>query len=64
MSQISIGSIVKIDHPTTVLNPDEYFTITQMRYDTGCNKCWIAGENTCWFNTNMIVDIKENINVT
>lgn len=55
MTEIAIGSRVKVDHPITVLNPDEYFEVVDIKYDTGANKCWIRGENTCWFNANMIL---------
>lgn len=57
--QISIGSVVKVSHPVTCLNPDEYFQIAEMRYDLASDKTWIRGENTCWFNANMILDVEE-----
>ena len=59
MSIITIGSIVKVDHPQTVLNPDEYFRVEYMEYEPSLGKTRIRGENTCWFNVNMILDVKE-----
>jgi hypothetical protein len=59
MAQVQVGSFVKVSHPATVLNPQEYFAITHMKYDSTHDKCWIIGEHTCWFNANMIVDVME-----
>lgn len=56
---VKVGSKVKVSHPITVLNPDEYFTITQIEFETNPKKIWICGKNTCWFNSDMIVDIKD-----
>lgn len=56
---VKVGSKVKVSHPITVLNPDEYFTITQIEFENYPKKIWICGENTCWFNSDMIVDIKD-----
>jgi hypothetical protein len=53
-----MGKWVKVDHPQTCLNPDEYFQVKEVRID-GCPmepKIYIRGENTCWFNSKTIVD--------
>lgn len=38
----------KAYHPITVLNPDKWFSIHEMRIES--DKVWIRGKNTCWFN--------------
>lgn len=58
--RIKVGSIVKVDHPITCLNPDEYFAIAQIEFQSNPKKVWICGENTCWFNSDMIVDVKDD----
>lgn len=62
---LDIGSVVKVNHPITCLNPNEYFEITQIeirfeRFTTGKIRCrpWIRGSETAWFNADMILDIK------
>ncbi len=63
---INVGSIVKVSHPITVLNPDEYFEIKfmevkfqRMTNNTMRTRAWIRGDNTMWFAADMIVDVKE-----
>ncbi len=63
MADVKIGAWVKVDHPQTVANPDEYFQVMEMRYNWVMKKISIRGENTCWFNANMIIDVKEERNV-
>lgn len=58
--RFKVGSKVKVSHPITVLNPEEYFTITQIECEHNPKKVWICGENTCWFNSDMIVDVKDD----
>lgn len=58
MSLIEVGTRVKVDHPITCLNPDEYFIVLELRYDPTLKKVSIRGEKTCWFNVNMVVDIE------
>lgn len=48
------GAVVKSSHPITVLNPDEYFTVIELRYEPGVNKFYARGEQTCWFNIDML----------
>lgn len=55
--RIKIGSVVSVSHPITVLNPEQYFAIAQIEFDTVENKTWICGSNTCWFNANMITEV-------
>lgn len=48
-----IGRQFKANHPITVLNPEEVFTIHQVQVETfieGHVKIYVCGENTCWFN--------------
>ncbi len=59
MTDVTIGSMVKVDHPITCVNPTEYFTVFEMRYDLERQKLAVRGEDTCWFGSSMIVDVKE-----
>lgn len=59
MTEVTIGNVVKVSHPVTVLNPDEYFRIEEIRHDIADERTWIRGASTCWFSTKMIVDVKE-----
>lgn len=63
MTNINIGSVVKVNHPITCLNPTEYFEIVDMQYDLSLNRCAVRGKDTCWFGVTMIVDVKESENV-
>lgn len=54
-----IGSMVKADHPVTCLNPTEWFAVYEIKYEPVHNKFWVRGENTMWFNLNMIT-LREN----
>jgi hypothetical protein len=47
---IMIGLEVSVDHPLTVLNPDRFFIITEVKMDDGL---YIRGKDTCWFNANI-----------
>lgn len=60
MAEVTIGSVVKVDHPITCLNPKEYFRVDYMRYDVSRNKTYLRGEDTCWFNADMILDVREH----
>lgn len=53
---IEVGSRVEADHPITSLNPTKTFIVKEMKYDTGREKCYVRGEDTMWFATNMIKD--------
>lgn len=55
--KLEVGSKVKVSHPITCLNPEEFFTVVEMRTEIFPTKVWIRGENTCWFNANMIEDL-------
>ena len=56
---VKVGSIVKVKHPNTVLNPTEYFEVVDMRYSTISQSCSIIGNDTCWFGVTMIEDVKD-----
>lgn len=47
-----IGTMVKSSHPQTVFNPDEYFEVKELEINS--NGAYARGENTCWFNVNML----------
>lgn len=55
---IGVGDMVSVDYPITVLNPEQWFEITQIRIDLLTKKSWICGKNTCWFNSDMIMKCK------
>lgn len=57
-SKFLVGKIVKVSHPITCLNPDEYFEVVELQYDQYADKVWIRGDNTCWFNIDMIMEIR------
>lgn len=54
---VKIGSKVKVNHPITCLNPDEYFEVVDMQFDPITNRCSVIGANTCWFGGTMIVEV-------
>lgn len=56
LDQLLIGKEVKARHPTTVLNPNETFKITEYRIEY--NRLTVRGEDTCWFSIDLI-DFKE-----
>jgi hypothetical protein len=50
------GQLASANHPITVLNPDKYFTITDVRVTEG--RIYVRGENTMWFSQSLIkVDV-------
>lgn len=55
--RLKIGSVVAVNHPITVLNPEKYFAIAKIEFDTAENKTWICGKDTCWFTTTAIVEV-------
>ena len=58
--RIKVGSIVKVNHPNAVINPTEYFEIIEIEHDMCVlPKTWVRGKDTCWFNANMILNVKE-----
>ena len=59
--QVSIGDNVKVDHPTTCLNPAEWFTIIDIKFDTFPVKVWVRGKDTCWFNSNMVLGVNHEL---
>jgi hypothetical protein len=54
---VEVGSVVKVDHPQTCINPTEYFAVEKIRVDVTLNKCSVKGADTSWFGTSMIVDV-------
>lgn len=46
------GAKVKSSHPRTVINPDEFFHVISVRVEG--DRVYVRGENTCWFNADMI----------
>lgn len=44
----TLYTLVKANHPITVLNPTETFQVEYIKFEGG--KFWVRGENTCWFN--------------
>lgn len=62
---INIGDKVKVDHPITSYNPEEYFTVVDIRIDSSDGvKASIRGENTCWFSAKMVIDHKPKKEIT
>lgn len=53
-----IGKKVKVDHPITVLNPDEFFEIKYVRIEGSVlePRIYVRGETTMWFSSKLIID--------
>ena len=52
-----IGKTAKADHPITCMNPEDTFTIVQVRVEVSSHqedghKVLVRGENTMWFGYN------------
>lgn len=58
IDNIFMGAMIKVDHPTTCLNPDEYFKVIAVNIEGNpmSPKIYVRGENTCWFSTTLILD--------
>lgn len=56
--EILLSKWVKVDHPITCSNPSEYFEIKQVKCEGNPMniKIYVRGEDTMWFNTNLILD--------
>jgi len=52
LARTLIGKTAKADHPITCLNPNETFTIIEVR--TEADHISVRGENTCWFGQNLV----------
>ncbi|AVQ81695.1 hypothetical protein C4F17_12450 [Variovorax sp. PMC12] len=50
----TIGARVKANYPITVLNPTEYFTVSEMRMNSD-GRIAVRGEDTCWFSLQSLV---------
>lgn len=58
---ISVEAIVKywlkdqwvtVNHPITVMNPDGYFSVAEVKIEDG--RIYIRGENTMWFSEELV----------
>ena len=56
-----VGTRVRSSHPITVINPEEVFVVSELKLTYGKIfddnfglTIFVRGENTCWFNVNMI----------
>ena len=56
-----VGTRVRSSHPITTLNPEEVFVVSELKFSNGRLTdtdigltVFVRGENTCWFNINMI----------
>jgi hypothetical protein len=47
-----VGRRAKAQHPITVVNPDEFFTISDVKIEN--YKIYVRGENTIWFGEGMV----------
>lgn len=47
-----IGTLVKANHPITVLNPTKIFEVEEIKVE-GFGM-YARGDKTCWFNVNML----------
>lgn len=57
-----VGQYCRVNHPVTVLNPDDGFMIKEVKIELDENlpfgRISVRGENTCWFGQNSFkVDI-------
>lgn len=52
------GQYASANHPTTSLNPTEYFVISEVKVEedreTGIGQIYVRGKETMWFHQDMI----------
>lgn len=56
--KLEVGDMVKVDHPITVLNPTEWFKVTQISITIPDRRVSIRGDETCWFGLNMVIGVR------
>lgn len=52
-----VGDVVRVDHPQTCLNPEEYFKVVAVRQHPGSGYSF-RGERTCWFGLSALLEVK------
>jgi hypothetical protein len=54
IKEILVGKEAKADHPITIANPTETFTIVDAKIEERGGEfiILVRGENTCWFGRN------------
>lgn len=57
-AEFLIGLKVSSSHPITCLNPTKYFKIKEINIEN--NKLYVRGENTMWFEADMITRYKDD----
>lgn len=64
---VKLGMMAEVNHPITVLNATKFFEIIDIKVEISeseknfVQKVWIRGEDTCWFNVNMIKTLKDEL---
>lgn len=52
-----VGDVVKVNHPITCLNPEEYFKVVATRHKPD-EEFAFRGERTCWFGLSTLLEVK------
>lgn len=60
IDNVFLGKMVKVNHPITCLNPDEFFKIEYVEIEGSIEepKIYIRGNKTMWFNSKLIIDVQ------
>lgn len=62
IANLILGRRVKADHPITVLNPEETFIVTEVKfnqYSVNGPSFYVRGEKTMWFAEGLVELAKE-----